>query len=134
MTAVTARIRGVVRGGRHLLCGVAPNVRGFVWAFRAVRTARRKLNSEGTLARLPYATRSSGRGTRGVDLAVAIARPTCLERALMVQAWAGGVGPAPDVVLGVRNDNGTVEAHAWVDGEGAPWFDPRYRELTRLAP
>jgi hypothetical protein len=59
-------------------------------------------------------------------------KPTCLERALVLQAWIGGYTDPPDVIIGVRRRAGAVEAHAWVDGAD-PWFDPSYQEIARFA-
>ena len=59
-------------------------------------------------------------------------RPSCLERALVLQAWYSMSGPAPDVVVGVRRRDGVTEAHAWLDDSDDPLFDESYEEITRL--
>lgn len=58
--------------------------------------------------------------------------PTCLERALVLQAWEAAHGGARDVVIGVRGSGESMAAHAWLDGEpdGAA---AAYEELLRVA-
>jgi hypothetical protein len=72
------------------------------------------------------------RGHRGLKRALAEVSPTCLERALVLQAWLAAYTDAPDVVIGVRKGESDIEAHAWVEGDDS-WFDPSYDELTRLS-
>lgn len=115
----------------RIATGAVPNLRSFGWAVVQSRNIRHRLRSEGTKARVPLPMGIGPRGWWGVRAAVALVRPTCLERALLVQAWIGGYASPPDVVIGVRRRSGAVEAHAWVDGSD-PWFDPSYQELTRL--
>lgn len=123
---------GVVAQGVRILTGIAPNVASFGWALTQSRTIRHKVRTEGASARVPVPTVAGPRGWRGVQAAIVILRPTCLERALVLQAWIGGYAEAPDVVIGVRRQAGVVEAHAWVDGAD-PWFDPSYQEIARFA-
>jgi hypothetical protein len=93
---------------------------------------RRRLPIEGTATRIPLAAGMGPRGWWGIRVAFLATQPTCLERALLLQAWMGGYAEPPDVVIGIRNGSDGVQAHAWVD-ERDPWFDPSYTELTRLA-
>jgi hypothetical protein len=58
--------------------------------------------------------------------------PTCLERALVQQAWLLSQGRPLDVVIGVPLKgmrSGT--AHAWVDGTD-PVSPTKYAEIHRL--
>ena len=73
----------------------------------------------------------TNRATSSATSSVVLLRPTCLERALVIQAWIGGYAEPPDVVIGIRRRAGVVEAHAWVDGAD-PWFDPSYHEIARF--
>ena len=116
---------------RRLVGGAVPSARALRWAAVELRGIRRRLPVEGTRARVAPVAGLGPRGWWGVRTAIAIVRPTCLERALVVQAWIGGYADAPDVVIGVRRRSGEVEAHAWVDAVD-PWFDPSYEELSRL--
>ena len=115
-----------------MVTGLVPNIRAFVWAVYRLRWVHRELPGGGMETRVPAAPRPHGRGTRGVYAAILLLHPTCLERALVMQAWVAGHRPAPDVVIGVRNGVSGVEAHAWL-AAGDRWFDPSYTELTRLA-
>lgn len=50
--------------------------------------------------------------------ALHLARVPCLPTALIWQEWHGRLGRPRDVVVGVRrDDDGTVGAHAWLDGD-----------------
>lgn len=116
----------------RIATGIAPNVASFRWALIQSRTIRRKVHSEGATARVPFPMVPGPRGWWGVRAAIVLFKPTCLERALVLQAWIGGYTDPPDVVIGVRRRAGAVEAHAWVDGAD-PWFDPSYDEIARFA-
>lgn len=117
----------------RVVTGIAPNLRSFVWALKELRSVHRRLPVDGTRTRVPAAEGMGPRGWWGVRCAIAALNPTCLERALLLQAWRGGYTEAPDVVIGVRKGVNDVEAHAWVE-RNDPWFDPTYAELTRLTP
>ena len=108
-------------------------MRSFLWAIGAVRSARRDLRAEGSSARVRAPSNVGPRGTTGVKVAVVVARPTCLQRSLVLQGWISGFSSSPpDVIIGVRKHDGVVEAHAWIDGSD-PDFDATYEELTRLS-
>lgn len=57
-------------------------------------------------------------------------RGTCLSRALALAARTPGAA----VVIGVRPEPGTIEAHAWVELDGRPLraTDPSGEEIARL--
>jgi hypothetical protein len=134
VTGVPDRRRKLAEKARHTVTGLVPNTRSFLWATRAIHTARHELRSEGSRTRVRPPGFVGPRGTTGVRIAVVITRPTCLERALVLQGWISGYSETPpDVVIGIRKQDGTIEAHAWVDGSD-PEFDGSYEELTRLRP
>lgn len=56
---------------------------------------------------------------------------TCLERALVLQAWLAAHGDRRDVVIGVAAPASGFAAHAWVDRERDP-SSAGFDELTRL--
>jgi Transglutaminase-like superfamily len=61
-------------------------------------------------------------------------KPTCLERALVLQAWLAAQGKPLDVVIGVpRTGMKSGPAHAWVDGTDARAL-ASHLELHRLPP
>ena len=116
---------------RRLVGGAVPSARALRWAAVELPRHPSPPSRRRDQARVAPVAGLGPRGWWGVRAAIAIVRPTCLERALVVQAWIGGYADAPDVVIGVRRRSGEVEAHAWVDAVD-PWFDPSYEELSRL--
>jgi hypothetical protein len=107
---------------------------GAVWAAVAVQLVRRRLKQKGLRAHVPAPPRLNPRAGRGVRAVLRRLAPTCLERALVEQAWMTAMGNPRDVVIGVL-PGGMKQgpAHAWVDGT-----DPRsaadYLELHRMSP
>ena len=86
-----------------------------LWAAVAVRLVRGRLKQDGLHARVPPPPRVGRRGGIGVRAALRRLSPTCLERALVEQAWLASVGTPRDVVIGVPHDGMTeAPAHAWV--------------------
>ena len=61
-------------------------------------------------------------------------KPTCLERALVLQAWLAAHGAPRDVIIGIPPTGiRSGPAHAWVDGTDQ--VSPLgYLELHRLPP
>lgn len=108
-----------------------PTLRAALWALLALRRTRRALRQsrldEVRVLPPPVLPESASRGVRAV-----IRRwdPTCLESALVLQAWDAAHGEARDVVIGV-NIAGEFKAHAWLEGEPAYRIGP-YEELLRV--
>lgn len=106
------------------------------WALRAVRKARRDLVQDGVRTvvsppprGLPWASRT------GVNGVLNRTNPTCLERALVLQTWLARHGRPYDIVIGVATDpDGTLRAHAWVDGETVGTEPAEYDEIHRIGP
>jgi hypothetical protein len=61
--------------------------------------------------------RLPARAGRGVNAVLRRTDPTCLERALVLQAWERAHGGGRDVVIGVRGSGDELAAHAWLEGE-----------------
>jgi hypothetical protein len=84
-----------------------PTLRAALWALVALRRTRRALRrrkvDEIQVAPPPPLPASAGRGVRAV---IRRSDPTCLERALVLQAWDAAHGEAHDVVIGVSNADG----------------------------
>jgi len=102
------------------------------WAAFSVRLVRRRLKTQGLGTKVPPPPRVGPRGGRGVRAALRRLSPTCLERALVEQAWLASVGVLRDIVIGVPPEGMTqAPAHAWVDGtdDVSP---EKYLELHRL--
>jgi Transglutaminase-like superfamily len=93
-------------------------LRAAVWALRALRHTRRSLErdrlTDVRVSAPPVLPESAGRGVRAV---VRRWDPTCLERALVLQAWNVAQGEPRDVVVGVNGSGDALAAHAWLDGE-----------------
>lgn len=108
-------------------------LRAALWAQLALLRTRRGLRHRGIErvvvhpppAGLPV---SAGRGV----YALLRRRPhTCLERALVLQAWESAHGNRRDVVIGVDTRGAEFAAHAWLAGE-PEGEDAGFEELMRL--
>ena len=109
-------------------------VRAALWAAVAARLVRYRLRRYGLQARVPRPPRLGPRGTRGVMGALRRLDSTCLERALVQQAWLASLGSLRDVVIGISPGGmADAPAHAWVDGTDAA-SARQYLELHRLPP
>src|SRR4051794_15165313 len=127
------RLRRALRRARRVAPLLKPaNARAALWAFTALRRARRDLAArglDGTYVASPPRLRASAR--TGV-LAVVLRRPTtCLERALVLQRWEADHGAASDVIIGVRAPLADFVAHAWLETmPDAP--EGAFQEIMRL--
>jgi hypothetical protein len=107
---------------------------GAIWAWLSVVRVRRDLKRNGLAHKPlqpPQLPVSAARGVQGVLARLA---PTCLERALVWQAWLAATEDPRDVVIGVLPQGVSGDgspAHAWVDGTD-PVSAGRYRELHRI--
>lgn len=75
-----------------------------------------------------------GRAFRGVRFVLRRQPSTCLQRALVLQAWHAAQGSPREVVIGVSGSTGSFAAHAWLDGDpGDPGrgFDELFRLPAR---
>jgi hypothetical protein len=107
---------------------------GALWAAFAARVVRRELRNNGMSARVPRPPRLGRWAGRGVTGVLSRLSPTCLERALVLQAWLASQGTMRDVVIGLPPDGlKSQPAHAWVDGTES-WSAAAYLELHRLPP
>jgi transglutaminase superfamily protein len=107
---------------------------GAFWATLAALLVRRRLKHDGVGARVPPPPHLGRGATRGVMGALGRLKPTCLERALVLQTWLAAQGTLRDVVIGVPRDGmKSAPAHAWVDGTDTV-SPANYLELHRLRP
>lgn len=99
----------------------------------ALRSVRRQLRDgpidEITVRRPPPLPASASRGVYGV---LRRRRHSCLERALLAQAWYAVHGHERDVVIGVTGPH-RFKAHAWLDGEAA-CHEEGFHEILRVPP
>jgi hypothetical protein len=103
-----------------------------LWAGRSLIDVRRSLRRTA----LPDVTvspppRLPPTAVRGVRFVLRRRESTCLQRALVLQAWHAAQGSPREVVIGVTDSKGPFSAHAWLDGDPG---DPGrgYDELLRL--
>jgi hypothetical protein len=111
------------------------DVRAAWWTWRALRAARPQLR-DGAIrdVRLAAPPPIAGSAVRALRLVFALQRPSCLERALVLQRWLVGQGIARDVIVGTEGGaSRRFTAHAWLEGEPQP-PGRRYVEILRLAP
>jgi Transglutaminase-like superfamily len=109
-------------------------LRAAFWTLKELERFRRVVRREGIEARVVRPPRRPPpAGARGVHGVLRRRNATCLERALLLQAWYAAQGIERDVVIGVTAPATGFTAHAWLDGEPAEQDGP-FRELHRLAP
>jgi hypothetical protein len=110
------------------------SLRGALWAAGALRKTRRALRkgrfTDVEVSSPPTLPPRAGRGVRAV---LRRSDPTCLERALVLQAWETAQGGPRDVVIGVRGSGDALAAHAWLEGERNGDLG-QYEELMRVPP
>ena len=102
------------------------------WTLRATRAASSELARHAlTPVVMPAVPPSLAAGGRlAVEAVLRLQRASCLERAVVLQAWYLAHGVTRDVVIGVRSPSG-FKAHAWLDGESCA---SGYAELLRRPP
>lgn len=90
---------------------------------------RRQLRKAGSQVKVRPAPPRLGDGARrGVSGVMRRLGATCLEEALVLQAWDSAHGREQDVVIGITGSVDSLRAHAWLAGsEDAEDFE----ELTR---
>jgi hypothetical protein len=104
------------------------------WAWRSVRLARRQLRADGIRARVDPPPRLPWGSRGGVYGVLHRLDPTCIERALVEQAWLRSFDLSRDVVVGVKTEDRTLQAHAWLDGLARPSEHASYRVIHRISP
>lgn len=104
------------------------------WAWRVVRRARKDLKVDGLAARVQPPPRLPWGARVGVNGVLNRLEPTCLEKALVLQAWLAAHDVHRDVVVGVRGNADKVNAHAWVDGVAYPDEYAKYTVIHRIRP
>lgn len=110
------------------------NIRAALWTWRAARRVHRDLASSSLddirVIPVPAVPNEAGRGVAAVLRRTSF---TCLERALVLQAWNEAHGRPRDLIIGVTRPSEGFKAHAWLEGE-PPCHDEGFKELTRRAP
>jgi Transglutaminase-like superfamily len=112
----------------------APTVadaRATTWAIASLRSVRRQLRAGSVEAvRLDRPPLLPPHAARAVHRVLGVRHATCLERALVLQAWFAMRGHPRAVVIGVSGPQ-DFAAHAWLDGEAQCHAD-EYHEIHRL--
>ena len=107
------------------------SLRALWWAWRSLRRVRDDLAGRPLLeVRVKPPPTLPADAFRGVRYALRRLPGTCLEQALVLQAWHAAQGDPRAVVIGVTASR-DFAAHAWLDGEPAASGQP-YDELLRL--
>jgi Transglutaminase-like superfamily len=104
------------------------------WAFRTVRRTRRALKETGLATRVAPPPELPWGARVGVNAVLDRFSPTCLERALVLQAWLAAHDVPRDVVVGVAGKEDKVKAHAWVDGIAPAEENRAYTAIYRIRP
>ena len=109
-------------------------VAGAMWAVFALAVARWRLRRTGVSARVPLPDKLPMSSARGVNGVLHRTAPTCLERALVAQAWRATHGDPRDIVIGVPATGlHSGAAHAWLDGVDLA-SESSHMELHRIHP
>lgn len=106
-------------------------LRAALWAGRALRSVRRDLRSK-PLAEVqaPSVPLAEGLAENGVKAILRVNKASCLERAILWQAWNSAKGQERDLVIGVTAPVGGFRAHAWLEGD-PPCHTEDFTEITR---
>ena len=93
-----------------------PALRAMLWSARALRRTRRALAMHGLdgLRVTPAPPALPAHAVRGARFALRRMNASCLEGALVLQAWDAARGAGPDVVIGVIGTGEDFRAHAWL--------------------
>lgn len=106
-------------------------VRAALWTLTTLKSIRRQL-SGGRFDQLeiPSPAKIPATASRGLYGILRRRQSSCLERALLLQAWYATHGNPRDVVIGVTGPL-DFAAHAWLDGE-TRCHDDGFREILRV--
>jgi Transglutaminase-like superfamily len=116
----------MIAGGR-----AARALRAGWWTMRAGHAVRSQLGDHALApVAVPAVPAPLATGPRVVEAVLRARRASCLERAIVLQAWFLARGRPRDVVIGVR-PSADFDAHAWLDGERS---GAGYGELLRRPP
>jgi hypothetical protein len=115
---------------RHPLATVA----GARHALRGLRAVRRDLPARGLETRAPSPPALSLPGVRGGRVALRLARATCLERSLVLQALLAARGERHVMVVGVAQPGADAKAHAWLADYDPVSSHAGYSVITRVPP
>jgi len=96
------------------------DLRAAGWALSAHSRLRKRLDDEGAEASVPPPPPLPPEAVRAVRATLRARRASCLEGAVVLQAWHAAHGRPLDLVIGVTATGDGFHAHTWLEGE-----DPR---------
>jgi len=107
------------------------SLRAAVWTTRAARRTHRELRA-GAFATidLPSVPNLGNAASRGMYAVLRRDRYTCLERAIVRQAWEAAHGHERELIIGISAPGCGFGAHAWLAGDPLSASDG-YVELAR---
>ncbi|MGH9273487.1 MAG: lasso peptide biosynthesis B2 protein [Acidimicrobiales bacterium] len=109
------------------------DARAMRWALSGLRSVRRQLrDAPVNRVHVRPPRRRAAVAERSVRWMLRQRHASCLERALVLQAWYSGQGTPREVVIGVTSPE-DFQAHAWLDGD-AKCHEARFAEILRLSP
>jgi hypothetical protein len=110
------------------------SIRAARWALFAFFKARHDLPKKGLGTRVAPPPKLPWGARGGVFGVLNRTKPTCLERAMVLQAWLLAYDMPHDIIVGVAQNAGDVKAHAWVDGVASGEEADDYTPIHRIAP
>jgi len=126
----TVRLRDVPGLLRSFAQADRASLRAAWWTQRAVRSARRQLQSGGIEhLRVPPAPVGPPSAARGVAAILRRREERCLVSAAVWQEWHLAQGARHDLIIGVTAPGGGFLAHAWLDG--VPGGGDGFVEISR---
>ena len=104
----------------------------YVARFRPLPSALRTLS--GPTDRERSEPTSEGQLATAVDAVLGmnrfVFRPVCWKRAILLRKFLAERGHASAIVFGVRNENGKLEGHAWLESNGSPIYEAETPDYT----
>jgi len=114
-----------------LLRADVSGLRAALWAVRAARRAPRSIKRAGVgPPSIPSPPRVGATAERAVQAVLRWHRYTCLERAVVRQAWDAAHGVRRELIIGVTSPTRGFTAHAWLEGDPPPDLEG-FVELAR---
>jgi hypothetical protein len=106
---------------QSLLRADVSGLRAALWAVRAARRAPGSVRRAGAGApSIPPPPRVGASGERAVQAVLSWRIYTCLERAVVRQAWEAAHGVRRELIIGVTSPSRGFSAHAWLEGDPPP--------------
>ncbi len=126
-----AQLRRRLRHVHALMRADVPSLRAAVWAFRSARRAAMGVReAQAGAPSIPPPPPVGPRGEQAVRTVLELPRYSCLQRAVVRQAWDAAQGMPRELVIGVIPRGAAVGAHAWLEGDPPEEYEG-FVELAR---